>query len=100
MKYYRNVCFLSQQVVEKLLKAYLLHRTNRYPFIHDTTELINICKKLEADFELLFKIKADMLDKYYTGTRYPPLVKVSEEEAEKAIEIAEEVRRFVLERIK
>ncbi len=97
--YYRHACFLSQQAVEKFLKAYLLLKTNKYPFIHDITELINLCKSVDETFEFLFEIKADKLDKYYTGSRYPPLLEVSEEEAKEAVEIAEKVRNFVIKKL-
>ena len=97
--YYKHACFLSQQAVEKFLKAYLLYKINKYPFIHDITKLINLCKNLEEDFELLLRINADKLDKYYIGTRYPPLLKVTKENAKEAVEIADKVRDFVLKKL-
>ncbi|OYT28161.1 MAG: DNA-binding protein [Thermofilum sp. ex4484_79] len=97
--YYRHACFLAQQAVEKLLKSFLLDKKGTYPFTHDITLLINICKGIDLVFEYLLEIKADKLDKYYTGSRYPPMIEVSQEDAEEALGIAEKVRDFVLKKL-
>jgi len=97
--YFRASCFHAQQAIEKLLKAYLLLKTNRYPFIHDITELIRNCMSIDGEFEYLLEIKADKLDKYYVGTRYPPILSVSKEEAEEAVDIARKAREFIIRKI-
>ncbi len=89
-----------QQSVEKFLKAYLLEKEEGFPFIHSIKMLIHLCTQIDKDFEYLLKIDADKLDKYYTGTRYLPLLKVSQKEAKEAIEIAEKVKDFVLKKLK
>ncbi len=61
--------------------------------------MIKECISFDKDFECLLDIKANKLTKYYTGTRYPPLLRVSEEEAREAIEIAEKVKEFVLKNL-
>ena len=93
--YFRATCFHSHQAVEKLLKAYLLIKTNRYPFIHDLTELIRRCSSIDEDFKYLFDREVDKLDKYYVGTRYPSLIRVSREEAKWTIKTAEEVKILI-----
>ena len=98
-KKYRIVVFHCQQAAEKYLKAYLLEKFNKYPFIHSISELIELATELDADFEYLFNINAQTLDEYYTKTRYPPLLKVSEEEAWEAIKIAEKVKDFILKKL-
>ena len=100
LRNFRISSFLCQQAVEKYLKAFLLFKRNSYPFIHSIKMLIQLCIQIDKDFKYLFEINADKLDKYYTGTRYLPLLKVSEEEAKEAIEIAEKVRDFVLKKLK
>lgn len=99
LKRYRHTCLLVQQAVEKYLKAYLLHKVNRYPFTHSITMLIHESLKYDKDFNYLFDIKADLLGKYYIGVRYPPIIKVSEQETERAIKIAEEVKSLILRKI-
>ena len=96
---YRYACFFAQQAVEKLLKAFLLYKTNRYPFTHSITRLIKEAMKYDKDFEYLLEIRADGLDDYYTGVRYPPLIMVNEREAKEAIEIARKARDFVLKKL-
>ena len=75
LKYFRISCFHSHQSVEKLLKCFLLFKRGRFPFIHSIRGLIQSCTDIDKDFEYLFEIHADKLDRYYTGTRYPPYSK-------------------------
>ena len=96
-KFYNSALFHTHQCVEKLLKAYLLYKTNRYPFIHSISRLLQEALELDKSFEYLVKIKVYKLDKYYTRTRYPPLLKIEEEEIENVLEIAEKARKFILE---
>lgn len=42
-----HACFLSQQCIEKALKAFLLKRTNLYPRTHKLIDLANECAKAE-----------------------------------------------------
>ena len=98
-KKYRYACYFAQQAVEKYLKAYLLYKEGNYPFKHSISYLIKECAEIDEDFEYLFEIGSHKLNKYYTGTRYLPLLDISEEEAKEAIEIAEKVRNFVLKKL-
>src|SRR3989442_10291236 len=45
-KYFSQVCFLSQQVVEKALKAFLLAKGRSYPRVHKVVELTSLCVEL------------------------------------------------------
>ncbi|WP_258393286.1 HEPN domain-containing protein [Nanobdella aerobiophila] len=99
LNHYRISCFLAQQAVEKYLKAFLLYINNGYPFIHNIKELINKCIKYNKDFEYLLNIKPEKLNKYYSGTRYPPFIIVNEEDAKEAIDIAEKVREFIYKKL-
>ena len=92
---YRYACFFAQQSVEKFLKAFLLYKEGSYPFTHDITLLIKMCSRYDDDFLYLKEIKADGLDMFYTGVRYPPILDVTEEEAREALKIAEKVRDFI-----
>lgn len=62
--------------------------------------LIQNCMNADEDFKYLFEINADKLDRYYTGTRYPPLLDVTEEEVREAVDIAEKVREFILKKLR
>ena len=91
----------SQQAVEKFLKAFLIDNDNPYPRTHDIKFLINLCKEIDRDFEYLFEIEADKLTFCAIETRYPEVeYEISEEEAREAIEIAEKVREFILNKLK
>ncbi len=97
-KKFRTCAFHYQQAVEKFLKAYLLKKEDRYPFTHSIAFLIKSCIKVDKSFEYLFEINPQELSKYYTTTRYLPLMEITEEDAKESIEIAEKVREFVLKK--
>jgi len=96
---HRYVCFFAQQAVEKFLKAYLLHKMDKYVFTHSIARLIKEAMKIDRDFEHLLTIRADLLEDYYTGTRYLPMVSVDEDDAREALDIAKRVRDFVLRKL-
>ena len=72
-KYVSQVCFLSQQVVEKAFKAFLLAKGRPYPRLHKVIELANLCFELEKDLDPL-KNDLKLLDEFYIPTRYPDAV--------------------------
>ena len=76
-----------------------MHKKGFYPFSHSISGLLKECLKFEKDFQYLLDLKIQKLEIYYTGTRYPPMLKVSEEEAKEAIEIAEKVKEFILKKL-
>ena len=47
--YLEDLCYHSQQAVEKALKAVLLHRTTRFPYVHDLAELAECVRKSGLD---------------------------------------------------
>ena len=94
--YPRSSSFHAHQSVEKLLKAFILQSKGENLFTHSIRVLLEACLEVDSDFEELLKLKVHTLGRYYVGTRYPPLMKVTEEEAEEAIKLAEKVREFVL----
>lgn len=96
-KLYTQVCFITQQVVEKALKAYLLSQEKVPPKTHSLPRLLQDCLDFEDDFKE-FKNKVEILDKYYAPTRYPDVgdfVIFSENQAQEALAIAEKVLTFV-----
>ena len=96
---YRIVAFHAQQAAEKYLKAYLLEKTENYPFTHSISDLIELCSHVDGDFEHLFDIRAHTLEEYYTHSRYPPVLEISEDEAREAIRVARAVGEFVRKKL-
>jgi HEPN domain-containing protein len=88
---YRLIAYHAQQCAEKHLKAYLIYYLIDFPYTHNIAQLLELCpdkqewgKSLEDAEELTpFAITAR-----YPGEDEP----VTESEAKRAIEIAEDVR--------
>lgn len=96
-----HACFLSQQCIEKALKAYLLHASNDYPRTHKLVDLLNRCEALSPAFAT-FLTDCIVVDQYYIPTRYPDGVPGSlpggvpdEAEAQEVLTAAEQVLQFV-----
>lgn len=94
------VCFLSQQMAEKCLKAFLVHKKRWFPKIHTLDKLVELCGKLDSSFKEL-KESAIFLTEFYVPVRYPGgYPEFSWREAEEAFKKAEQVRDFVLNKLK
>jgi HEPN domain-containing protein len=96
-----HACFLSQQCIEKSLKAFLIARVRSYPRIHNLVDLLNQCAQIESGFSE-FLDDCARVDEYYIPTRYPaglPGMKAtgmpSIEDAQRAIAAAELILQFV-----
>ena len=86
-----TLCFHSQQVVERSIKAVLLENGIHFPYTHDIAKLITLINEAGIPWPEAFNQAADLTE-YATETRYPGGVEpVSEEDYRKAIEIAEQV---------
>jgi HEPN domain-containing protein len=97
-----HTCFLSQQCIEKSLKAYLIGKANTYPRTHNLVILLNQCEMLEPTFSQ-FRAECIAIDQYYVPTRYPdavpgglPTGSPTEQQAQKAITAAETILQFVI----
>lgn len=94
-------CFLSQQVAEKAIKAFLYACGEEIVFGHSVTRL---CADA-ADYNSRFVEKGkrwNLLDGYYIPTRYPnglpdgiPSEVYTQEAADSAVKLAEEAVAFV-----
>lgn len=71
--YFSQVCFLSQQVVEKCLKAFLLAKGRSYPRQHKVVELAALCTEIQQELEP-YKTDLKLLDEFYLPTRYPDAI--------------------------
>jgi HEPN domain-containing protein len=102
---YNEVCFHSQQCVEKLLKAFLVSRGERTPRTHRLTDLLEALQGRDKQMEML-RDSCVVLDQYYLPSRYPDAVIGSKpggfpsaKDAEEALEIAESVWSAMLGKI-
>ena len=100
-----HTCFLSQQCIEKSLKAYLLARTDDYPRAHKLVDLLDRCAALEPGFAQFYDDCA-RVDQYYIPTRYPdgipgstPDGMPSTAQATQAVASADQVLQFVTQRL-
>jgi HEPN domain-containing protein len=91
------VCFHCQQLVEKLLKAYLASKNTNFPKTHNIFLLLELCAKLDKDFEKLdvgnltfYAIEIRYTDDFYTA---------SIEEAKECFEIASTAKDFILRKL-
>lgn len=89
------VCFHSQQMAEKLLKALLLYKGQTFEKIHDLSALGKLLQPLFPD---VLDLKSDLLvlSKFYIKTRYPAdYPEFTKKQAEQAYECALRVKDFV-----
>ena len=68
--YYSQVCFLSQQCIEKCLKGYIVSKGDVYERTHSLLRLCQVVPELNIDLAP-FKKEIRLIDKFYIPTRYP-----------------------------
>jgi len=97
--------FFSHQAAEKAVVAYLYARGTELVWGHGLADLCEDAMAFDASFDLV-KSSAAHLDTHYLGARYPSTVPAGvpselydEDDSSRAIAIAEEVLRFVDERL-
>ena len=91
-----GVCFHSQQVAEKYLKAYLILHDIKFEEVHDLVYLLRLCINVEPDFEKI-RNECEILNPYSATPRYPfiDLKGYTIEEAKESIEKARKVKEFI-----
>ncbi|HEW93020.1 MAG TPA: HEPN domain-containing protein [Thermotogaceae bacterium] len=95
------VCFHAQQCAEKYLKAFLIFNGEEISRTHDIAYLIALCSELDPDFKNLNRVDVVALTDYAVEIRYPDDFYFPDvEEARSAVEIAEEIKDFVLKKLK
>jgi len=86
-----NICYNSQQAVEKALKAMLILHIGDYRKTHDIRELHQMCKEVGADFGLE-QSTTRLLTRFATKSRYPDEVfDFTESDAEIGLRYAKQV---------
>ena len=91
---YRLVAYHAQQCAEKCLKAYLVFHNIDFPYSHDISRLLELCAEKAS---WTGKVQdAEELSMYAISARYPEDgEEVTEEDARRAMAIAEDVRQVV-----
>ncbi|MDR2571747.1 MAG: HEPN domain-containing protein [Oscillospiraceae bacterium] len=93
------IAYLCQQCAEKYLKSYLVYSEKDIIKTHDLRLLCELCSELCADFDGILK-PCSVLVRYATDTRYPFMkLDLTDHHIKTAIEYAEDIKSFVLERI-
>jgi HEPN domain-containing protein len=94
-----EACFHAQQAVEKALKAYLVHLRIEFQWSHQISYLLDLICERDRSFGELRESAVPLTD-YAVRFRYPhPGPVPTVEAAREAMETAEHVRRFVLDRV-
>jgi len=92
-----TVCFHSQQVAEKYLKAFLQENGQSIPRTHVLLDLLALCIKIDPAFQI---IRADLniLEGYAVQFRYPGQ-SADKTEAKSAYKTATVARDFIRDRL-
>lgn len=103
---YSICCFHCEQAVQKVLKAFLYFKGERFIAIHSCVTLNEKCTEYDSNFSK-FKEYVRKLDQYYIPTRYPDAIPFpqipseiyTKEQAEDAINITKEIYEFIKSKI-
>ena len=88
------ICYLCQQSAEKNLKGYLICKTIAEPLkTHDLIFLNTKCTKFDNHFCEIDKI-CGVLNRYGVQPRYPNELGINENDTQKALEYARQIRDF------
>jgi HEPN domain-containing protein len=95
-----TICFHAQQCAEKYLKAFLVYHEIEFEKIHDITELILLASQVDKSFLHLIDL-GKKLTPYAVEIRYPGMLteELTEETAREAVNMAIEIKEFVLARL-
>lgn len=96
---YRLIAYHAQQCAEKYLKAFLVYHEVDFPYTHSIGRLLRLCAEL-AEWPQNLK-DAKELTPYAVTARYPGEdEEVTAEEAERAVDLAQQVRAQVRKALK
>ena len=99
------LCFISQQVAEKALKAFLISKGEELITSHSISRLCEMGAKYDKDFKRL-KSEIKRLTPYYVEARYPnaleeiPAEYFEKEDAEEAIQMARKALDLVKRKLR
>jgi HEPN domain-containing protein len=92
--YLEDLCFDAQQAAEKAIKAVLICRNIRYPYVHDLGKLLSLAERRNIKVPVSVR-KAARLTRFAVASRYPGFDEpVGSKEQKEAVTIAENVIRW------
>jgi len=92
-------CFHAQQCAEKCLKGFLIHSGRSLDKTHDLVKVLTACTKVDSEFTQWLD-PCRILSAYAVEPRYPDdFVEYTREDAAEALDLARQIRDFVLARI-
>ena len=87
------ICYHCEQAVEKYLKGFLVSKEQMPPKTHDLALLCNLCSEYSSNFSCLLPNCNYLID-FGVQPRYPKELNITDENVEKAIRFALEVKEF------
>jgi HEPN domain-containing protein len=91
--YIEDLCYHTQQAVEKAVKSLLLKYDVEFPYVHNIAQLLTLLE--EAGQEIPeFVRESEKLTRFAVFARYPGIVPIKRLEYEKSILIAESVVKW------
>jgi HEPN domain-containing protein len=93
------ICYLSQQSIEKILKAYVIAKENKLTRTHDLKVLITKCEQYSPDFSRFNSVCA-LMSQYASLTRYPPILELEEYDMKQALKNALQILDFTESKLK
>lgn len=102
-KYYDHICYLSQQAVEKYLKAFLVKSKGgieKKEKTHDLPQLANRCKKFGLDLARYYT-QLRTLTEFYIPAKYPDAAfgRFTKKHAQESLGAAEEIIEAIKEKL-
>lgn len=102
-EYYDHICYLSQQAVEKYLKAFLVKSKGsieKKEKIHDLPKLADWCKKFGLNLTKYYT-QLRTLTGVYMPAKYPDAAfgRFVKKDAEESLEAAEEIIKVIKEEL-
>lgn len=95
-----DAAFHLQQAIEKYLKGYLLSKGWKFKPVHNLERLLDDAVWFNSDLER-FRSVCQQINPYYTEERYPFFIsEPSKEEVAKALEMAKNLVKRILEEMK
>lgn len=98
--YYSHVCFLTQQSIEKIFKAFLVSQKKQYPKSHDLVRLYKLCGSPKWLGDIVDDLSFASLA--YIPMRYPdalagtfPDREPGQKDAEMLVKLAEKILTLV-----
>lgn len=90
-----DLCFEAQQAAEKATKALLIYSNCDYPYTHDMAELLTHLQE-KTDLDIPGPVQQmPRLTRFAVASRYPgPTEPITEDEYQRALDIAEHVVKW------